>query len=139
MEALPLIQYVDKLYQQLLPEKHQEQAELAAQVPNFVIPNTVFTTLTINYNWQTASHVDKGDYRNGYSGMVVCERGTWEGCLLGFPQFSCAVVIREGDFILMDPHQCHGNTELDLQSDDACRMSIVFYFREGMLKCATRS
>ena len=133
--SLPLLQEVDRLYESVQPDAYQEQLELAQRVPDYIIPDTIFTTITINSNFRTACHIDKGDYHRGYSALIVCEEGEWEGCYLGFPQYGLCVDIREGDFLLMNPHEYHCNTQLHLKSESATRMSIVFYFREGMLKC----
>ena len=37
----------------------------------------------------------------------------------------------------MDAHEWHGNTELDLKSADAERISLVLYYRTNMLQCGT--
>jgi len=135
-EALPLIQYVDYLYEYTYPNKYYEQRALADKIPEYAIDDTSFTTITVNHNWRTAAHIDSGDLHDGYSALIVCEEGDWSGCYIGYPQYGICANLREGDFCLMNPHEWHANTELYLHSEDACRISIVMYFREGMLKCA---
>lgn len=135
-QVVPMIKEIDKLYAFYLPEKYAELKNVTSQVPEYLIESTIFSTVTVNYNWQTAAHVDKGDYRNGYSVLTVCEQGTWEGCYLGYPQYGICLDIREGDIAIINPHEYHCNTELELKSDDAVRLSMVLYFREGMLKCS---
>jgi hypothetical protein len=135
-QVIPLIREIDKLYAYYLIDKYTELKTVTSRVPEYMINSTIFSTVTVNYNWRTASHVDKGDYRNGYSVLTVCEQGTWDGCYLGYPQYGICIDVREGDLAIVDPHEYHCNTELHLQSDDAVRLSMVLYFREGMLKCA---
>jgi hypothetical protein len=137
--VLPMIQKIDELYQYYLPDIYTHMKTVTASVPEYMINDTIFSTVTVNYNWQTAAHVDKGDYRNGYSVLTVCEQGTWEGCYFGYPQYGICFDLREGDMAIIDPHEYHCNTELHLKSDDAVRLSLVLYFREGMLKCANSS
>ncbi len=133
-QVQPLIQEVDKLYQSILPKQYQCQTGFLSQVPEWSI-SPAFTTITANYNWQTAVHVDKGDFHDGISAIVVCERGKWIGAHLGYPQYGICVNVREGDLLLMNPHEYHCNTELNLESSDAERLSIVIYAREKMVQC----
>jgi FkbM family methyltransferase len=132
---LPMITLADSLYKGMEPERHAEQLGIAEQTPQFRIDATAFSTLTVNYNWRTACHVDAGDYRNGYSVILVAEEGKWGGGFLGYPRFKVCVDVRHGDFLLKDPHQQHANTELIGGSDDWTRLSMVLYYREGLLKC----
>lgn len=135
---IPLIESVDRAYQQFEPERHQEQLDLARQTSEFQIEDTAFSTITVNYNWRTACHQDAGDYHNGYSVILVAEDGkdSYDGGYLGYPKFGVAVDVRHGDFILKDPHQWHCNTELEPTGSNWCRLSMVFYYRENMQKCA---
>jgi hypothetical protein len=134
-EVLPLIDYIDKKYECILPDKYNVQKSCTMKIPEYTICNTIFTTLTVNYNWRTACHIDSGDFTNGYSVLTVCEQGCWSGCYLGYPKYGICVDVREGDLLIMDPHEYHCNTEFNLQSPDAVRLSLVLYAREGMFKC----
>ena len=83
----------------MIPSRHKIQHKRAHETP-FVIDNTAFSTVTINYNWRTALHKDAGDLREGYGNLVVLEEGDYEGGSTGFPQFGICVDVREGDFWL---------------------------------------
>ncbi len=96
-QVQPLIHEVDNLYRSILPVQYQRQTEFLSVVPEWSI-SPAFTTITANYNWQTATHVDKGDLHDGISALVVCERGKWNGAHLGYPQYGICVDVREGDF-----------------------------------------
>jgi hypothetical protein len=101
---------------------------------------TPFTTITCNRSWRTAAHVDKGDLKEGYG--VLCCLGDFEGCDLVFPRYRAAVRFREGDVLLANVHQVHGNTPL-LNPDGSVpevdrepeRLSCVFYYAEKMEQC----
>ena len=80
--------------------------------PDFYIKGTVFTTITINKNFRTAIHTDKGDLKEGFGNLVVCEEGKYKGGYSGFPQFGIAFDVRQGDFLAMDVHEWHCNTEI---------------------------
>jgi hypothetical protein len=144
---------IDKIFEKLVPEAHQKQKERASMTPDYQILDTAFSTATINYNWQTALHRDSGDFEKGFGNLVILEdprttRMKWNGGFLGFPQYKIAVDVRNGDYLAMDVHQWHANTEIipinasdnnlktKLQLEHA-RLSIVSYLRKNMIKCKT--
>lgn len=159
----PFIKKVDRMFKKLVPSAYKRQYERAHKTPDFAIGDTSFSTITINYSWRTGLHRDAGDFEGGYGNLVVCEDknnpNKFRGCYLGFPQYGVAVDVREGDFLAMDVHEWHANTEfkpwrknskpviskknsdhkLDLENDwHYNRLSMVFYLREGMLKCKNK-
>jgi hypothetical protein len=101
---------------------------------------TPFTTITCNRSWRTAAHIDKGDLKEGFG--VMCCLGDFEGCDLVFPRYRTAVRYREGDVLLANVHEVHGNTPL-LNPDGSVpqvgrepeRLVCVFYFRKRMVQC----
>ena len=101
--------------------------------PELKIPNTVFTTITSNYNWRTACHTDSGDFQGGLGNLVVLGNN-FEGGYLGFPEFKVLIKIMPGDFLLMDVHQYHCNTQIRIKRD-GYRLSFVMYIREDMKSC----
>lgn len=134
-KGLPFVQAVDALYRRLAPQHHAAQAAHAARVPaGLTIEGTVFSTVTSNYNWRTAAHRDAGDFAGGLGNLAVVGGG-FRGCCLAFPQFGVALEVEPGDFVLMDTHQWHCNTELHLDAPDAVRMSFVCYLRQNMADC----
>lgn len=163
-KSLPFLLKCNELFEQLIPTKHAIQYERAQQTPEFVIPKTAFSTVTINYSWRTALHRDAGDLRDGFGNLVVIEDddnpNTYTGCYLGFPQYGVAVDVRNGDFLAMDVHEWHCNTEFipnnkefisnnevtkkfkekDIINDWYFnRLSMVMYLRENMLKCKNKA
>jgi hypothetical protein len=101
---------------------------------------TPFTTITCNRSWRTSAHIDKGDLREGFG--VMCCLGDFEGCDLVFPRYRTAVRYREGDVLLANVHEVHGNTPL-LNPDGSVpvvgrepeRLVCVFYYQEKMEQC----
>lgn len=131
----PLLKHIGDLFKQLVPDNYEKQYKIASETPLFQIQGTPFSTVTINKNWQTALHRDKGDFMEGFGNLIVLERGKMDGCYLGFPQFKVCVDVKQGDFLAMDVHQWHCNTDLYLQTDDASRISMVCYLRKNMIRC----
>jgi len=163
-QSLPFLQRCDELFQQLVPERHHKQWIKTNLVPEFAINNTAFSTVTLNYSWRTALHRDAGDFKEGFGNLIVIEDDAnpnrYEGCYIGFPQYKIAVDVRTGDFLAMDVHEWHCNTEfVPIDDSDPSRrtptrtspgarwksttlrewrynrLSIVCYLRDNMIKC----
>ena len=133
-KVIPLINAINNQFKRLVPDKHRIQYK-QAQYTKFVIKNTAFSTLTINYNWRTALHRDAGDLKEGFGNLVILEDGKYNGGELGFPQYKVAINVRNGDFLAMDVHQWHCNTKITPITKDYTRLSLVAYLRENMIKC----
>lgn len=137
--ALPFFAAVSSQFRQHAPDRWQAQSQIAARTnPDFVIPETVFTTVTVNKNWQTAAHRDVGDFKAGFGVMLALRAGTFSGCYLCFPKYRVAVDMRLGDILFADVHELHGNTPLKI-TGKAERVSLVLYFREKMVNCLSAS
>lgn len=139
MQAMPFIERVNDVFRQEAPTRYQAQLEIAERtVSDFVIPGTVFTTITVNHNWQTAVHKDAGDYEPGMGVMTCLRSGNWEGCYLCLPRWRVACDMRTGGVLLADVHQWHGNTPIEAPVAERYeRLSMVFYYREYMSYCGT--
>lgn len=132
--VVPLIVQIDQFYRQLFPFEHKKQYEQAHRTP-YVVDDTAFSTVTINYNLQTGVHKDSGDFMEGFGNLIVFEDGNYKGGETAFPDFGVAVDVRTGDFLGMDVHQFHANLPIIPIQKDYIRTSVVCYLREDMLKC----
>lgn len=121
------VQYLDKIYKSIYKSNYLNRKKKTKLIKYGIIDDTIFTTLTINYNFRTACHVDKGN--DEYSILTVI--GNWKGCYLGYPQYGVCVNVEEGDFLIMNPYEYHCNTEFTGSSNN--RMSIVTYSRNGII------
>lgn len=140
--TIPLIKAANKLFKQLVPDRYKIQLERAKQTPKFQIDNTAYSTITVNYNWRTASHCDNGDLDEGFGNLIVLEKSKstdttldtsegYTGGYLGFPRWGICVDVRQGDFLAMDVHEYHSNTPI---TGDG-RLSVVCYLRKKMINC----
>ena len=137
--TVPLIVEADKQFKNLIPDRHAIQLSRANKTPQYRIANTAYSTITINYDWRTALHKDKGDLEEGFGNLIVLEKaksgypecGGYTGGYLGFPRWGVAVNVRQGDFLAMDVHEWHCNTDIH----GTGRLSVVCYLRKGMIKC----
>jgi hypothetical protein len=104
--------------------------------------------------------MDDGDFREGFGNLSVIERGEYDGAYTLFPRYRVGFDVRTGDFLAMDVHEWHCNTEItetaaqakknktlpDIYKDDPTtgslgsnkpytRISFVCYLREKLVGC----
>ena len=104
--------------------------------------------MTLNYDFRTATHKDKGDLDGGLSTLTILEdeENNYEGFYTGLPEYKIAFDVRDGDTLIFNAHEFHANTDFKVLSeklkiDDltgnnfAGRMSIVCYMREKLKLC----
>jgi hypothetical protein len=137
-ELRPLFQAIGTEFAALVPDRYQAQMAYVAQTePDWVIPGTPFTTITVNNTYPTGVHTDKGDLEAGFSNLTVLRKGDYKGGVFLFPEYRVGVDMGDGDLLLMDAHEWHGNTRIEPLSDDAERISVVAYYRTKMARCGT--
>lgn len=138
LKLLPCLASLTTLFATFLPQRHATQAaQCALTHPDFVIPQTVFTTLTVNRNWSTAFHTDAGDLPEGFGVMLCLRAGSYEGGYYVMPQYRIAVDLHAGDVILSDVHEYHGNTTIEGDAKRYERITVVCYFRAKMVHCGS--
>jgi hypothetical protein len=139
--AYPFLQTLAKGFKDLLPWRYNNQMEAAKRVdPRFLVPETPFTTITVNKTFRTAAHYDAGDLTTGLSNLLVLSNnGNYTGGYLIAPEYRVAVNVRPGDLLLINNHEVmHGNTPIVLGDEEAERVSLVCYFREKMLELGSK-
>eukprot|EP01059_Diplonema_ambulator_P036467 TRINITY_DN9088_c0_g1_i1.p1 TRINITY_DN9088_c0_g1~~TRINITY_DN9088_c0_g1_i1.p1 ORF type:complete len:833 (+),score=330.62 TRINITY_DN9088_c0_g1_i1:36-2534(+) len=125
-KCFPLVEYANEFYKKALPEKWKLQD---AAIPDPVrIRRSVFSTVTVNKAFRTATHTDCGDFDHGF-GLITILEGNYKGVMLGLPEARVCVDLRPGDFLLFDTHCTHGNTEVEPIDGDWGRISCVMYYR----------
>lgn len=125
---------------------HRKKAD---EVPeNLLFKDTIYSTMTLNYDFRTATHKDKGDLEGGLSTLTIFEdvKDNYEDFYLGLPEYKICFDVRDGDTLIFNAHEYHANTEYkvlseSLKNDDltgnpfAGRMSIVCYMRNKLYMC----
>jgi hypothetical protein len=158
--GIPYIQEIDQLFKKLVPDRYQVQYKQAKENQNFQIADTAFSSVTMNRNFRTGLHMDDGDMRKGFGNLSVIERGRYHGGYTLFPRYKVGFDLRTGDFLAMDVHEWHCNTEMRETAEDKAfnsklpsvylnntetgtqgidkpysRLSFVCYLREKLVKC----
>jgi len=139
--SFPFLQTLDRGFAELLPTRHAAQREAADKIDSaFLVPQTVFTTITVNKTFRTAAHRDAGDFTNGLSNLLVLSNnGNYSGGYLILPEVRVAVNVRPGDLLLVNNHEyIHGNTPIVVNDEVAERISLVCYLREKMLELGSK-
>ena len=146
-KCYPFARKLDAEFKRMMPERWARQNEYVKKVDDrFIIgEHTTFTTITVNTTTSTrnarmACHRDAGSLNDGFSNLTVVtkEGKDWTGGYLVAPEVRVAINVRQGDLLLVDNMRViHGNTPIEppeTSEKDFLRMSLVFYFREDMLK-----
>jgi len=139
--SFPFLQSLNRGFKSLLPWRWGNQKAAIDKIDSsFVVPGTVFTTITVNKTFRTAAHYDAGDFADGLSNLLVLSNnGNYSGGYLVFPEYRIAVNVRPGDLLLVNNHEImHGNTPIVMEDDVAERISLVCYLRENMLQLGSK-
>lgn len=161
--GIPYIEAINDLFKKLVPDRYKAQYKQAHENPSFQIGDTAFSSVTMNRNFRTGLHMDDGDLRAGFGNLSVIQRGKYEGGFTLFPRYKIGVDLRTGDFLAMDVHEWHCNTEIRESSSDSkfntsipdvylndietgtqgvekkySRLSFVCYLREKLVKCKAK-
>lgn len=137
--GIPFVKAIDYLYAMLAPKHYKIQKEYTEGTNrNYVIDDTVFTTVTVNKDFVTAVHKDQGDLAEGFGNLIAYRKGDWGGCIFTLPEFGAGVDLYSGDVLFVDVHKYHGNTPFTNWDPATCeRISFVLYYRENMIKCSS--
>jgi len=132
-KCLPFLEFLSNLYRQTCPDHYRRQLRFLKRIEKPLrIPHSIFTTVTVNENWATHTHTDKGDFPDGMSCLAVLGN-EFSGGALGFPRRGILVHMKPGDVIFMDAHEPHGNTPL-VVAEGGKRLSMVCYVRTDLAK-----
>lgn len=134
--SFPFLQSLNRGFKELLPWRWGNQRAAADKMDqHFLVPGTVFSTITVNKTFRTACHRDAGDFSDGLSNLLVLSNdGRFTGGYLVFPEYRIAVNVRPGDLLLVNNHEIiHGNTPIVCEEGSE-RISLVCYLREKMLE-----
>ena len=138
--SFPFLKSLAKGFKEMMPKRYSNQMEAATKIdPEFLVPGTPFTTVTVNKTFRTAAHYDAGDFTEGLSNLLVLSNdGKFTGGYLIAPEYRIAVNVRPGDLLLINNHEVmHGNTPIVCEEGSE-RISLVVYFREKMLELGSK-
>jgi hypothetical protein len=136
--AIKMAQEADSAFKKYAPLRYKNQKAITDMTdPNFVIPGTTFTTITMNRNFRTAGHRDSGDFPEGFGVMAYLQKGKILGGELCFPAWGIGLKLYNRDCVIFDPHEIHMNRAITKAAEGSKRMTAVFYYRKNMMYCGT--
>ena len=136
--VLPLFKAVDEVHKKYAPDFYAKQRELVDRTSkDFVIPGTVYTTVTVNKNFRTAVHLDAKNF-DAVAPMLLIREGKFSGGYVVFPEYRVAAKLDTYDVIIFrNMVDWHGNTPIVPITKNYQRCTLVFYYREGMINCGS--
>jgi len=130
-KAIPYIEHINKQFEKTTPNKYKAQLKKAKKTKT-QIGKTAYSTITVNKNFRTGLHKDKGDDPEGFGNLTVVSKGKYKGGYTMFPEYYIAVDVQPGDYLGMNVHEYHCNSKI---TGKGTRMSCVCYYRTKLHKC----
>ena len=129
---IKLIQFISNTFKKYCKKYYDIQHKYINSINKHMrLKDTVYSTLTVNKDFRTRAHFDKGDYAGGLSNLAVFNTGNFTGAELLCPEFKLAFNVQEGDLIFFDSHYfLHCNNPIKGKG----RISLVCYIREKIKK-----
>lgn len=132
-DAEKIVQAIRKMHEQVDPSGyHRQRSTVMQSIPSeFVIGDTPYTTANVNLNVVTTIHTDAGNLRDSCTVAMGVFGNDFTGADLVFPRYGARIVLRPGDFIVMNASEWHCNSPLTLQ-ECGNRLVVTCYAREGL-------
>ena len=127
---------VNELLKQHMPERWQLLNDRFSQVADerYNLFGTVFTSFTINNNFQVARHIDGANSDKGMAVLSALDSGSFEGFEFVMHPLRLAFNMRHGDLFIGDNNEVeHSITEMRNASADAESITFVFYSKDAVL------
>jgi len=133
---------VSDLYKQVLPREWGFINEVMSQAKDkrYNLFGTVFSTITVNFNFETFAHYDSNNCEGGVAVLTAMTNESYpgekyDGANFVMPALGVAFNLRDSDFLIADNQSImHGETERVDKCDDLDRVIFVFYSRAGVVK-----
>ncbi len=132
------------IYSKIIPYMERISGEMAAKLPahygkqnQFIqkhrerIGQSCYSTITINKNFRTAIHIDKGDFKDGIG--TITTAGDFEGGEFCLVDYKVAINVKPTDLLFVNVHKHHANLPFE-----GTRYSMVSYVRENIKKCGLK-
>ena len=134
-KASPFFQEIGSEFKHGLPQVYKVHEERMAQHPlTSVAEGVPFSSCSINVNYMSYCHKDRGDLNDGISTLTVINgaEGSYTGGFYVLPEYQVAVNVEEGDILFSQSHNLwHGNTAIR-SINGGKRISFVTYLKKGL-------
>jgi hypothetical protein len=130
---------VTKVYDALAPEAaahHRKETE-SRILPEYRIPQSMFTSGIVNKSNQLPYHYDSGNFVGAWSAMLGLSKHV-SGGYLAVPEYNLALAITDGSLSFFDGQaRVHGVTPFKRTHPDAERYTVVWYSLRKLWECLT--
>lgn len=115
-KCLPLIVDLCRVFNQIDKDRYRIQYDLLKD--QYRIADTPFSTVTVNYSWQTAIHQDANNGKDCLACMTVIKdpvnKNDYKGGELLFPEYKIGFNVSQGDVLVADTvNNYHCNAPLE--------------------------
>lgn len=105
--------------------------------PEWILPDTHYTSGICNWNNQLRYHFDTGNFPGTWNSMLTFKKDL-EGGFLAVPELDIAFAVRDGSLSIFNAQGfLHGVTPFKKLSPRAYRYTIVYYALQGMCRCSS--
>ena len=127
---------LEKIYREWFPDTYQYHQTCAQDIlPDWKMPNSVFTSGIVNETSQLYYHKDAKNFEGTYSNMIVVRKDTGGGGLV-VPSLNVYVPCEDATLVIFNGQKfTHGVTEIEKTKPTGYRFSVVYYTLEKMTEC----
>ena len=129
-QVIPYFERISVILSENLPNHYRKQNDFVAKHRER-IGNSCYSTITINKNFRTAIHIDKGDFKNGIGTLTTM--GNYTGGEFCLVDYDIGINLRPTDILFVNVHKHHANLPFE-----GTRYSMVSYVRENITKCGLK-
>lgn len=132
----PFYKEVDSLTKDLFPREWGILRNRYKDIADtrYSLFDTVFSSITCNYNFSTCWHYDGQNAKDAVAALVCMDRGSYDGVDFAMPQLGLGFHMRHGDILIGDNQGfVHGQTPFVPLSKDAENLVLVFYSRDAIV------
>lgn len=123
-DAKKLMLFFEIFMKKYVPEDYKDMVQLSKKIPKSHKIGKAWHTFQINYDYHSKYHKDSSD-TSQYS--IVAPFYDFEGAEIVLPAYRCVFPAKEGDLVLMNQHEMHGNLPLR----KGHRLSVIPYTHSG--------
>ena len=126
----------ERWYRKFCKKDYKEHLEYSKKTNQNFLLGEVFSTITLNKNFRTFYHTDKGNLEIGLSCMSYMKTGKFIGGEFCLPNFGLAVELRNLDLLIVNNREYHGNLAIK-NFGNYERITSVFYYRKNIIYCGS--
>lgn len=119
-------------------EATRQEALLKERVkPEWIIPQSMFTSGIVNWNNQLRYHLDTGNFPGSWNAMLTFKKDL-EGGHLAVPEIDLALEVRDATLSIFNAQALlHGVTPFKKTAPHGYRYTIVYYALQQLCNCGT--